>query len=80
MDSFNEEGYYIQACIWITLNDYDRAYKILKQLVIAIESPQRDTYRLFLLLVSYSHIVHYKNFFQFFILCYLDYVHVLQLR
>lgn len=41
-----EDAYYIQACVWLHLKDYNKAYNVLKQLAISIEVPRRDSYRL----------------------------------
>lgn len=41
-----EPAYFIQACSFVTLGQIDTAYDILKQLMINVEQPQRESYRL----------------------------------
>jgi hypothetical protein len=43
MDPLQEEAYYIQACCWVGLQDFDKAYATMKRAAIQIEAPTRNT-------------------------------------
>lgn len=46
MDPLGEDGYYLQACAWVRLQDYPSAYISLKQLMIQVEQPSDNALRL----------------------------------
>lgn len=46
MEKSIEDAYFVQACVWLQWENYNKAYDILKQLAISIEVPRRDSYRL----------------------------------
>ncbi len=47
IEPLNEEAYYIQSCSHAKLKNYDEAYQTLKLLMIQVEEPASDAFRLF---------------------------------